>query len=221
GDDTYIFNLGDGQDYIDDYSGAGGAYGFDTLQLGVGIAASDITISQSSAAPNDLVISINGTTDRITLADTLTSSENRIEQIRFADGTIWSSAELVRRSMIDNAGNNSFYGSYNGETMLGGAGNDTLRARQGNDVLVGGTGDDTLSGDEGDDTYIFNLGDGQDYIDDYSGAGGAYGFDTLQLGVGIAASDIMISQSSAAPNDLVISINGTTDRITLADTLTN
>ncbi|MDY0969042.1 beta strand repeat-containing protein, partial [Sphingomonas sp. CFBP9021] len=217
GDDTYIFNRGDGQDYIRDYSGAGGAYGTDTVQLGADIAVSDVTVSQS-AGINDLVISINGTTDRITLADTLTNSENRIEQIRFADGTIWSSAELVRRSMLDNAGNNSFYGSYDGEMMRSGAGNDILRGRGGDDILFGGIGDDTLSGDAGNDRYRFGRGDGQDRIIETSGAGGSGGRDMLELGIGIKQSDITIDRVG---DDLVIKLYGTGDQVTLTNTISN
>ncbi|MGN0607181.1 MAG: hypothetical protein ACI4JM_11725, partial [Oscillospiraceae bacterium] len=51
-----------------------------------------------------------------------------------------------------------FVGSDNGDIIIGGSGND---------VIIGGKGDDTLYGGTGDDTYIFNLGDGNDTIEDY------------------------------------------------------
>jgi Ca2+-binding RTX toxin-like protein len=44
------------------------------------------------------------------------------------------------------------------------------RRSTGNDTLSGGTGPDSLSGGENDDTYFYNLGDGQDTIDDSAGA---------------------------------------------------
>src|SRR5689334_22502522 len=61
GNDTYVFNRGDGQDTISDWN-----YGNDTIQFGAGIAATDLSITQSSNG-QDMVIAIAGTEDRITI----------------------------------------------------------------------------------------------------------------------------------------------------------
>ncbi|MCK9739925.1 hypothetical protein LT707_25530, partial [Pseudomonas syringae pv. syringae] len=50
------------------------------------------------------------------------------------------------------------------QKLYGNGGNDTLSSGNGNDILSGGKGNDFLSGGVGSDTYLFNLGDGQDTI---------------------------------------------------------
>ena len=96
------------------------------------------------------------------------------------------------------AGNDSLAG-YNGNDILdGGAGDDTLVARYGHNTLIGGEGNDTLlldrgygsssayddykntfqggkgndilQGHYGQDSYVFNIGDGQDTINDIGGS---------------------------------------------------
>ena len=79
------------------------------------------------------------------------------------------------------------------------------------DRIVGGTGNDVIDGRGGADVYVFNRGDGQDTIAD-SGAG--TGLDPIEFGAGIGAADIDLSHGTN-PDDLVVAIRGTTDRITV------
>jgi hypothetical protein len=144
--DTYRFNRGDGQDVVSD-QGAG----TDTVEFAAGITASDLTVLQGNYG-NDLVIRINGSTDQVTLAATLTNGNYRIEQVKFADNSILTHAQLVQMSFAANSGNNIFYGSYDGETIDAGAGNDTIYAGSGNDILIGGAGNDVLNGGANTDT---------------------------------------------------------------------
>ncbi|MDE6698791.1 MAG: calcium-binding protein, partial [Lachnospiraceae bacterium] len=51
--------------------------------------------------------------------------------------------------------------------MFGEEGNDTLNAGAGDDIIIGGKGNDVLNGGSGADTYIFNIGDGEDRINNY------------------------------------------------------
>lgn len=128
-----------------------------------------------------------------------------IEQIRFADGTVWDRAEVMSRvpsSRLSDAndsavgyvwddfldglgGNDSLSGRTGNDTLLGGAGQDSLRGDQGNDSLSGGEGDDTLFGDSeqytsaGDGNDLISGGDGNDSL---YGAGGQ---DTLDGGSGV------------------------------------
>ncbi len=223
GNDTYRFNLGDGQDTIREFSGDfnNGTGGTDTVEFGEGIAPADVIVTQSSDGKS-IVFSIVGTSDQITLFDTLnsTSSRNLVEQVRFADGTLWQRAEIVSRSLTATSGNDVFFGTPFAETFAGGAGNDTLTARDGDDVLVGGTGNDLLHGDGGNDTYRFNWGDGQDTIREFSGDfnNGAGGTDTLEFGPGITPADVQLSQTSDGLS-IVVQILGTTDQVTLFDVL--
>jgi len=209
GDETYVFNVGDGQDVISDDGN-----GTDTVQLGAGITASDVTVIQADNG-DDLVLLFVGSDDRIILNDTIDSTARRIEQVTFADGTVWTHADLLARSITSNGGDNVFYGGYDAESILGGAGDDTLNGRSGNDVLIGGSGNDLLTGNYGDDTYVFNMGDGQDMIsDDGSGS------DTIQLGVGVVPTDVNVIQADNG-TDLVLLFAGSDDRIILNDTVDN
>jgi hypothetical protein len=79
--DTYLFNAGDGQDTITDYS-AGWA-GTDLLKLGPGIAADQIWFEK---AGNDLELSIIGTSDRVTVANWYADARYHIETIQLANG---------------------------------------------------------------------------------------------------------------------------------------
>jgi len=187
GSDTYFFELGDGQDRIQE-----NGYDTDTIRFGAGIAAADIVLSREG---NDLVLAIAGTGDRITVGNWNYGEYYRIEQVVFADGTVWDAAALA--------------GMYAALPLLGTEGDDYLGGGDGDNILDGGAGNDTLSGGWGSDTYVFELGDGQDRIQE-----NGYDTDTIRFGAGIAAADIVLSREG---NDLVLAIAGTGDRITVGN----
>ena len=93
GDDIYRFGHGDGQDVITDYSGSGSWGGNDTVQFREGVLIGDVTVTQVNGG-NDLLLTIAGG-DSITLRGTVTNGDNRIEQVSFANGTIWNHAQLM------------------------------------------------------------------------------------------------------------------------------
>jgi Ca2+-binding RTX toxin-like protein len=219
GDDTYVFGIGSGQDVISDANGLTDQGGYDTIQLGAGIALEDLIVTQADNG-NDLVIAINGTSDRLTLDNASSSDYARIERILFADGTTRSYASLLALATAPTAGNDVFYGSTGNDNLTGGAGDDTLTARLGNDLLDGGLGNDLLKGGGGDDIYTFDLGFGQDVVSDANGLTDQGGYDTIQFGTGITAAGITVVQADNG-NDLVIKLNGTTDQVTLDDTSSN
>ena len=87
--------------------------------------------------------------------------------------------------------------------LLGGAGDDTLRGREGDDTLDGGAGDDTLDGGAGLNTYVFGWGGGRDAVVGSQsgavgggGAGGSPGTNTVRLGAGVEASEVLVRRSS-------------------------
>ncbi|HEY5712622.1 MAG TPA: calcium-binding protein, partial [Allosphingosinicella sp.] len=205
GNDIYQFGLGDGHDIVrDDVSVWSGRGGFDVVDFTAGISPGDVSVTQVNS--NDLVLTITGTGDSITLDETVNDGYQRIEQVRFSDGTTWSFAELLDMALAPTSGNDTFYGSYDAETIEGAGGNDIIDARAGNDILIGGTGNDLLSGSGGDDTYVFAVGDGHDIVRDsvdvWSGRGG---FDTIQFASGIAPGDVLVSQADNG-RDLVLAI---------------
>lgn len=220
GNDVFRFNLGDGQDVITEFSGdfGNGTGGYDVLEFGAGILPGNVTVSQANGG-SDLILRIAGTNDQVTVRETITNSYHHLEQVRFADGTIWSAAELVARATGATPGNDTIYGSHGSEVLAGGAGNDGLIGRYGNDILIGGPGNDTLHGDGDNDTYRFNLGDGQDVIWEWSGDfwNGTGGHDTVEFGEGISPADIIVTQYDGA--HIRLQIAGTTDQVVIADAL--
>ena len=167
------------------------------------------------ANTSDIVLTIAGTGDKVTLKNSARYEMDSIETVLFADSTVWTHADLMAKILVSTSGNDTLYGSYADDTISGGAGNDTINAREGDDIITGGTGNDNITGGAGNDTYNFNLGDGQDYISDYTNDV-ATSLDKIVFGSGILPSDIIVSQADSGW-DLVLSIAGTTDKITIND----
>jgi Ca2+-binding RTX toxin-like protein len=118
-----------------------------------------------------------------------------------------------------NGGNDLLEGGTGNDSLNGGDGNDTLRGGLGNDTLNGGSGINTLSGGEGNDvlngsndsdTYLFNLGDGQDVINDSGYVGSNQ--DTLRFGEDITATDLILSRDN---QDMQITIHDNSNQISI------
>ncbi|HEX8028310.1 MAG TPA: calcium-binding protein, partial [Vicinamibacterales bacterium] len=216
GDDTYRFARGDGADYIYDrgperWWGVENG-GFDHVELAAGIALADIEVLQ--VGDNDIVLKIRGTSDQLTLSGTVTDTTRRIEEVRFADGTVWTHADLLNKILEQEnrfgatSGNDHITATNGNETVIGLAGNDWINAREVNDILIGGMGNDDLGGGAGDDVYRFSVGDGQDRIfesiEDW--VGGQGGNDRIELGAGIAPGQVTVTQPGGG--DLLLDFGG-------------
>jgi Ca2+-binding RTX toxin-like protein len=178
--DLYLFNLGDGQDTIQEVEVAGQASGqVDILRFGAGINPADVAARRDGA---DLVLQIGSGSDKVTIKKWFTSAgstANQVERIEFADGTVWNAAALTSSAldMQGTPGNDTLNGagSY-GNNISGGDGNDVITGGTGADVLRGDAGNDTLTGGEGND--LLEGGDGNDNLD------GGLGADVLRGGAG-------------------------------------
>jgi Ca2+-binding RTX toxin-like protein len=232
GNDTYVYNAGDGDDVLYDWVHNGSN---DTLAFGPGIAPSDLVLSRLDDW-GDVRISFAGMAGSITI-DNQWHGESGIESFEFAGSAPWDkaafAAEYVRQQQ--SAGDDTIFGSLLPDAPDGGGGDDYIETRDGNDVLTGGAGNDWLVGGEnddsliggpgndilrgddtywgggGNDTYIYNAGDGDDFLYDWAHNGT---FDTLILGVGIAPSALIL-EAGANPNDLRISFAGLPGSIVL------
>ncbi|MGI4718893.1 MAG: VCBS domain-containing protein [Janthinobacterium lividum] len=111
---------------------------------------------------------------------------------------------LTGAAAIDGSGNEL------DNVITGNAGSNRLDGGAGKDTLAGGAGADFLSGGAGDDTYRFRRGDGADRVLD------ADGNDTLHLSGGLTRADLLAAMSG---DDLVLTIKGTSDSVTLSDWL--
>lgn len=211
GDDSYLIELGDGQDTLVETGGQ------DAVLYGAGIVASDVSVHRVGS---DLLLSHTNGSDRLTIKGWFAYTDGRawVEEIRFADGNVWSADELTRQALtqMGSDGNDNLKGSDNfGDTLSGGAGNDTLYGYSGDDHLAGGAGYDYLYGGNGNDTLAVGAGGG--YADGglgddlylYDGGDGALGVgdsggdDSVRFGEGIQAEDAKFQKQG---NSLTITL---------------
>lgn len=246
GSDRYVFRRGDGADTIQDFSMAVttaaadlsaaqalgvsasgytntwiGGYlwqtssnsllklidgtGIDTLSLEGGIKVDDLSFSWTGTASENLLLTINGgpAGDAIRM-DEQTVGVAKVEKL--ALGGVGALNLAVARS----AGA-TVNGTTDADIIFGLIGNETLNGDAGNDILSGGTGNDTLAGGTGNDQYRFKAGDGADTITE----SGLYADnDELDFGTGIDWNELWFAQQG---NNLVISVLGTTDKVTISN----
>ncbi|MDR1508370.1 MAG: hypothetical protein LBS53_01880, partial [Synergistaceae bacterium] len=196
--DIYVWKPGDGNDTIYDYNYGKDSYGHtDVLKIGEGVTPDDIELTRP-AGSNDLLFIINSTGETLTLKDWYLGADYQLTRIEFADGTIWSRANLNAATLV----------------LRGTDGDDTLSGYSGqNNILIGGEGDDLLTSNNGNDIYVWALGDGNDTIDDYSYNKRYYG-ETGILNVGAEVDPTLIALTRNN-NDLVCEFSQTGEFITV------
>ncbi|MEC4890327.1 MAG: calcium-binding protein [Nitrospira sp.] len=202
----------------------------DRILIGAGVLPSEVTLARTNG--DDLVLSINGTSDRLTVKSffrTITVvppfsfsgysvAAYRIEQVQFTDGTVWTVSDLFNRLSIfvGTAGADTLFGNPLNNLLQGLGGDDYLSGQGGDDVLDGGEGNDRLYGDAGNDTYLFGRGGGQDILVSVDSSGSDV--DVVRLGEDVLPSEVTI-QVEGTSNDLVVRINGTSDQVLLDEFL--
>lgn len=207
GNDTYVFNLGDGRDTIFDqhsnYAVRSG--GYDTIEFGEGITWEMLSFRRSGA---DIVIEIPSSGDQIVWKNGYNQSNRSFEELRFADGSSYSYADVVETFGRATEGDDTMIGTGGANTLEGGLGNDSIDAGGGNDILDGGLGNDWLRGSSGNDVYRFVQGFGQDVI---SEAGGS-SFDAIEFDESFSVETLLVTRSG---NNLVLGFSDRDDRITI------
>ena len=192
GNDTYIYNAGDGFDWIHD------KFGYDTIRLGEGITASMLTMNRWD--DGQLEITFDGVEGNIVIDNYFNDDDNKIEKIILNDGTeitdftpYFTSVETDTNYAASGNGkiqNITAIGSSN-ITLIGNSNNNTISGNSGNNTFEGKGGDDRLVDNQGgNDTYIYNLGDGNDTINDVGG------IDTIKFGAAIALENLAFMQTS-------------------------
>ena len=194
GGDIYIFGLGDGEDTICD---DGPGINVDTLIFLSDIELGDIILTRFGTGLQNLRMEVAGTSDKIEITDQFQKlGWSEIESFEFIDQIV--SADDIRRLILDQDST---------------SGNDTIIGFSRADVIDGGAGNDTMAGLDGNDTYLFGVGDGDDIVDD----GGVISTDTISFKSGIAAADIQLLRTGSNFDNLLVSIAGETDTITILD----
>jgi Ca2+-binding RTX toxin-like protein len=206
--DTYVYALGDGDDTIQEPDSPDVWYA-DTIAFGDGITAATLLFARDPTNNANMIINFAGHAGSILILNQR-YGDGGIEAIRFADGTIWSHAELSARYVFDQqtGGNDTIWGSEFGDSASGGGGNDLIETFDGADTLNGGAGADTLRGGTGNDTYVYLAGGGDDVIYDTGGSYDWTGTDTLIFGEGITAADLFLSRVTGDSTDIRITIAG-------------
>jgi Ca2+-binding RTX toxin-like protein len=186
GADTYA--VGEGDDEIRE-SGAAGD-GADAVLLPAGILPANVAFSR--LGDGDLLLRWVGGSVRI---DQAFETANAVEQIRFANGTVWQTAQLAFETIGSGEhetlyGNRAPLGSH-ADTMSGLDGNDRLYGFDGADLLDGGAGDDELYGEAGNDVYL--AGPGDDIFSEGRTGGGS---DVIRFAAGVQVDEILLNRRS-------------------------
>ncbi|WIO45048.1 calcium-binding protein [Klebsiella electrica] len=228
GDDTYLFNAGDGQDTIFEGSGT------DTLRLGEGLLAEQTVLSRQRVQGYDsLVLSFRDRADSVIIQGYFSLDYYQVEQIVFADGTVWDESAVKEMLLAGTeaaqslqayregseihagGGNDVLTGDNGNDALYGEAGDDTLAGLSGDDLLSGGRGNDRLEGGSGNDTYLFAPGDGQDIIYDMNGV------DVLRFAPGIRPEQLQLQRRTitglSGTDTLEITFRDSSDSLTLRD----
>ncbi len=229
GSDTYRFDSGFGSDLIID---AGGDNDVDVIEFGPGISSSDVTVHREVVSLPDIRPEHEGS-DTLTSGTMVTfrikdsSDEVKvfkphssyfspyetnfdIEEVRFADGTVWSQAD-IDEMLNPPPPNLTINGTIWWDKLTGGDGHDTISGGLSGDTITGGLGNDLLIGGGGGDTYVFNGGDGQDTIVENDGTW--FITDTLKF-TRTTSRNLWLTKDGG---DLVLSVIGSTDKVTIQD----
>ncbi len=229
GDDTYVYTLNKGfsatsVNYFDKTGNNGidtiyDSGGNDTILLKASNNSTEITPDKLffTKNGNDFKISFlqnDGTIDTvngINIRNYFVSTDNKIENIKLNDGTIFKISDLSSSGLTlsGTTKDDLIYGSMGNDTINGSVGNDKLYGGVGNDILIGGLGKDQLYGGIGDDKFKYvntdesNHAKGIDTIIDF-----VRGHDKIDVSTINDASGNTIFHSIS---DFTISYNDNTD----------
>ncbi|MGM4884618.1 calcium-binding protein [Rhizobium sp. 62_C5_N11_2] len=208
GTDVYVYEAGDGDDVIFDYTGSRD----NVLEFRQGISSADVVFSRVASDAADIKLTFRSLSGSIVL-DNQHWGDAGVEFIRFADGTLWDDAEIARRYVADQktAGDDTIWATNLSDNVFGGAGNDTIVAYDGNDRLIGEAGNDRLDGGGGNDVYVYNGGDGDDAIFDYQSSRN----NVLEFGAGISAADVVFSRVASDAADMKLTFQSMAGSIVL------
>ncbi len=211
--DLFYYALGDGNDTVDETTGRG-TYpydGYDVLWLGKGIKPDEVRVTFSETEGTyAFVLHMLKTGETVTLPGNMYSGVSPvfpINAIFFEDGTKWNRQKLLEltcdlygteeddKITVLTDGDAAFWKEYSGNVKVQAfGGNDTVIGSGQSNSIYGGKGDDYLNGCNGDDIYYYNVGDGDDTIDEQKGRG-SYpygGHDTVVFGEGIQPDEVTV-----------------------------
>jgi Ca2+-binding RTX toxin-like protein len=175
GNDIVRFGRGDGQDTVEHYDSWNGlpdteaATTTDSIEFDSDVLPSEVMARRNGG---NLVLTIAGTSDSLNVVQQFRNDnyahEFGLDEVRFADGTVWTRAMLAEMVLVGTSSNETLAGfNDRNDVITGGAGNDSMSGKAGNDYLRGDEGVDTMNGDAGND--LLQGGAGGDVMTDTSG----------------------------------------------------
>lgn len=203
GADTYVFSIGWGADVINDLTlmpdSSGRVSILDDYAIDTVYFDSSITVGQISVLKIGTDLQITSTTQDVLLIKdyfAYNPDYRLIENISFANGTVWDYDFVVRLAsrLVGTEGDDYLQADYSPSQIFGLGGNDTIYGNSFDDQLSGGDGNDTIYGGEGADTL--DGGQGVDYLS------GGNGNDTYVVD---SVSDVVEDNASDTGTDTIIS----------------
>jgi len=134
GDDTFVFKKGYGTLAVEEKDTASRPN--NVLKLGVGLSAANATVTADSSGR--MTIDFGGG-DQVWLVGQLNSGGGvayGIQQIQFADGIVWTQADLVSRLDVVNPNSTTLYGDNTGHTFDTQGIDDAIISHGGGDTIV-------------------------------------------------------------------------------------
>jgi Ca2+-binding RTX toxin-like protein len=194
GSDTYRYDRGQGHDTLIETSRVEGS----VIELGPGLAEADLLWQRDG---DSLVLEVADSGETLTYVDWWFRRDVAPLEVRFADGTALSAADLDRKIKTGTEGSDTLRSNPHPERLQGLGGDDRLLGKGGDDVLVGGSGNDLLEGGDGSDSYLFAAGWGADLlveeIDDPLATDRVLfgsGMQPLDLGFSRAGDDLLVAR---------------------------
>lgn len=190
GNDTYSWARGDGNDLIEDNSGASDRLVLENIAAGAvsfRLAGNDLAVTITPTSPGGtdggrLVLRnfLGSPIDSIQIGSTVLTSADVLKLISSATGagTYYNDGTWQNDVISGGIGNDWIFGRGGDDSLSGNAGDDRIFGNDDNsyygmdwyigdaDTLIGGAGDDTLDGGLGLDVYTWKRGDGNDLIDE-------------------------------------------------------
>ena len=112
GNDLYVHAAGGGDDVVQDSGGT------DAIRFGEGMGAGNVTVRRNGY---DLLLRLSGGNGSVTVKDWFSSGAKRVEQVQFADGTVWNEA-AIRSRVTSGGGGSGGYGCDDGRSRYDGRG---------------------------------------------------------------------------------------------------
>ncbi|MEQ1795555.1 MAG: calcium-binding protein, partial [Nitrospira sp.] len=122
GSDTYVFGVGSGTDTVQDWGWD--VADVDTVLVTQGVTPATLLVTQDWATGGALTLRLAHSDDQLQI-----QGYNAIEQIQFADGTVWDQAAIqarVQQVQTGTAGTDYLGGGFQGDYLQGLGGDDTL-----------------------------------------------------------------------------------------------